>query len=175
LDTKSFDFCINEFNSCITAFNNIMARVWHVNDSLYECWKGEGKNAFDSDYTTVSYNLKDISELMGVLKDSLIVSRDFYFAADERLRALIAEDGSPETETPLPSRPPIPPPPGSAQTVNRVGDGSSPAPAVPKVNSAGNGSAPVPATPKTSGGGNGGGGGGSLAPSTPGTGGGGSW
>jgi uncharacterized protein YukE len=98
LDTKSFNLCINELNSCIIEFNDARMSVDSIINSLNDYWTGMGKTIFDADCKTVSHNLKDISELMEDIKNSLISSRDAYSQADEDLSARMAGEANSDTQ-----------------------------------------------------------------------------
>ena len=85
LDTKSFNDTIQAYASHIRQFESIVSGVNNTASTIIGKWKGQGSKAFEKDCLQVKQNLKDITEIMENIKESLIHARDEYISTDNEL------------------------------------------------------------------------------------------
>lgn len=95
LDTAKFSSTIETFKSGIEEYNDIRNNVEKITNNLFCKWKGEGKEQFEKDYTTVYRQLTDIADILYELYDALIDAQANYIKADEETAKMmtISQEG----------------------------------------------------------------------------------
>ncbi len=89
LDTVNFDEIRTDYESYIRMFQDIVKEINGTIDELLGEWEGEGKKAFEKDAIQVRTNLKDISDIMYDLRNSLNKAHVNYVKYDTELSKAI--------------------------------------------------------------------------------------
>ena len=71
--------------SQIEIYNNVIKNIENKTNDLIDTWYGEGRTAFEKDYSTIYRQLEDISEVMYDLYDSLVDADATYVKTDEEI------------------------------------------------------------------------------------------
>ena len=82
LDTKDFDSMVTKMRGFINDFTEIKNHFNKTARELLEHWEGQGRNAFQTDYTEVQLNLEDLTDILSDIADSLIEAEKTYLSGD---------------------------------------------------------------------------------------------
>lgn len=93
LESQKLLDAANTLNSCISDYNDVISKITSKTDQLLLTWFGEGKTAFEKDYSTIYRQLEDISEVMYDLYDSLVDADATYVQTDEEIAKGMTMDG----------------------------------------------------------------------------------
>ena len=93
LESQKLLDAANTLNSCISDYNDVVGTIVTRTDQLLATWFGEGKTAFEKDYSTIYRQLEDISEVMYDLYDSLVDADATYVQNDEEIAKSMTMDG----------------------------------------------------------------------------------
>lgn len=85
LETQKLTDAANTLDGCINKYNDVVKDIVSKTDQLLATWMGEGKTAFEKDYSTIYRQLEDISEVMYDLYDALIDAAATYIKTDEEI------------------------------------------------------------------------------------------
>lgn len=85
LETRYLSDAASKLASCIDQYNQVLGDIEKKTAALLIDWHGEGKTAFEKDYTTVYRQLQDISDVMYELRDQLIDAEATYIKTDEEI------------------------------------------------------------------------------------------
>lgn len=85
LDSQALEDAAKVLDKNIQKYNQVVKDIVKETDQLLATWHGEGKTAFEKDYTTIYRQLEDISEVMYDLYNSLIDADATYISTDEQI------------------------------------------------------------------------------------------
>lgn len=85
LESQKLTNAANKLDGFIEEYNGVIESITTKTDQLIATWFGEGKTAFEKDYSTIYRQLEDISEVMYDLYDSLIDAAATYVKTDEEI------------------------------------------------------------------------------------------
>lgn len=85
LESQKLTDAANTLDGYISEYNDVIKSITMKTDQLIATWFGEGKAAFEKDYSTIYRQLEDISEVMYDLYDSLVDAAATYVKTDEEI------------------------------------------------------------------------------------------
>lgn len=93
LDTQKLLDAANEVDDCLKEYKEIIKRISNTTNDLLDSWYGEGKEAFEKDYSTIYQQLSDISDIMYDLYDALVDADATYVQTDEEIAKGMTMEG----------------------------------------------------------------------------------
>lgn len=82
VDTAEIEKTAMDFRNSIRCFENYRLQMEFVGSRLMDTWRGIGRNQFETQYTILKRQLKDISEELYDIYDSLLEAENFYVKND---------------------------------------------------------------------------------------------
>lgn len=80
-------------DAALVEYKDVMKHISNATTSLTSTWYGEGKTAFEKDYSTIYQQLSDISDIMYDLYDALIDAAATYVQTDEEIAKGLTMEG----------------------------------------------------------------------------------
>ena len=85
LESQKLVNAANKLDDYINDYNDVIKIITKETNQLIATWYGEGKTAFEKDYSTIYRQLEDISEVMYDLYDSIVDAAATYVKTDEEI------------------------------------------------------------------------------------------
>lgn len=93
LDSQAITDAANKVDAALEKYKNVIKSVSTATTSLTSTWHGEGKKAFEKDYSTIYQQLSDISDIMYDLYDALVDAAATYVQTDEEIAKGLTMEG----------------------------------------------------------------------------------
>lgn len=89
LDTSGFESACKTFEEASRSFTDYVNQLESISESLLDTWEGKGRNQFEYQYKLLKGKLKDISDDLYEIYESLMESELKYVDADEEVAQAI--------------------------------------------------------------------------------------
>lgn len=83
LESAKIEDAAKKISKCVKQYKDIVSDTKKKTNALFDNWHGEGKTAFEHDFTNTFRQLSDIQDIMDELYDFLIDAGATYVLADE--------------------------------------------------------------------------------------------
>ncbi|MGN0487682.1 MAG: WXG100 family type VII secretion target [Ruminococcus sp.] len=85
IDSQKLVDAANQIDASIKDYNNVIKKISTTTTNLVSDWYGEGKTAFEKDYSTIYQQLSDVAEIMYDLYDAIVDAAATYVQTDEEI------------------------------------------------------------------------------------------